>query len=473
LGKPKLKVFSNDELRCIHDSSLEILERIGVNITSNVGIKILERAGAEVQGKLVKIPSYLVKESIKKAPKHIKLYGREKERICIGKDNDTIYFKVSGIATNYLDLNNGRRRQPLSKDLASVVRLIDYLKNIHFLQPPLAPIDHPPKIKTERYAFLVTLENTTKHISAEAYNSNDVQTILKVGAKIAGNEEEFKKNPVFSIIICTVSPLIHEAGATSTLIEAAKHKIPIIVSSGPLSGATSPATLAGTMVQVNAELLSALTIAEMTANGAPFVYVVSARSMDMRTGNIANGGPEYGLLRICGAQLGKYYDLPTGVSGLLTDSKIPDIQAGYEAMMSGIMGALSGADFIMGCSLKANNAISCEFLIICNEIAGYISRIINGVEVDQETLALPSIKEAISGRSFIAMKHTLKFVPKEHYVPLISDRSDWKAWEKEGCRTLHEAAKELAKKIISTHKPKSLEKNEEIKRIIEEGENLK
>jgi trimethylamine--corrinoid protein Co-methyltransferase len=271
-----------------------------------------------------------------------------------------------------------------------------------------------------------------------------------------------------------VSPLQHSEKLTEGLIMYAKYKQPVIIAPECQAGATAPVTLAGLLTQQNAEILSGIVIAELANPGAPVLYGTVSTVMDMKTGNIALGAVEAGLINVATAQLAHYYDLPSRGFGGTTDSKIPDIQAGFEKAITLIMAAMAGINFIYnaGGSLESTLTASCEQAVIDNEICGMVRRVLRGIEINDEILAIDLIDEVGAGGQYLTKRHTVEHLRREHYIPTILNRQRWEIWAKTGSKEIRETAREEAKKILKEHQPESLdhEIEEELKKIIREVE---
>jgi len=453
-----LEVLSKDELYMLHLASLEILEEVGVKIPSEEALKLYADAGAEVDYKrrVVKIPQHLVEECIKKSPHKVKLYGRDGSKLSVGEDK--VYFGTVGFATRIVDIKTGRYRSLNQDDLANATRVADALENIDFQMVMGAPGDVPSQV-VDLYQWLIAFENTRKHIICQVLSREKARVAIKMGSLIAGGEDELRKSPIMTFLFCLNSPLFYGAFEVESLLEAAKFRLPVFVLSGPMAGANSPVTLAGTVALNNAEVLGSLVLTKLVDPRSPFIYASWSRSIDMRIGSVVFGGPEFALLRVCAAQLGRFYNLPSGGGGLLCDSKVSDAQAGYEKMLTALMPTLGGLNLVCGMGLVASeSAVSYEQLVIDNEIAGMVKRVLDGIDFRDETLAIDIIKDVGAEGNFLAKKHTLQFAESEHWVPRISDRYVPDSWIRSGAPELHQKARERALRILSEYKPPSLPK---------------
>jgi len=459
LALSKLEVLSRDELYDIHIATMEILENVGVKILEQNALKMLKNAGAIVNEKEMKaqIPEYLVREALKKAPSRVSLYGRGKKyKLDLG--GNKVYFSMEGTSVFVLDLETGERRRSTYMDLENFFRLADALENIHHASITVVPQDIPESI-VHIYEIYAGFKNTVKSIDGYNYGYKISMDTIKMASIVAGGEEELIKKPILLGFHNPVSPLQHSKELTEGLMVYAKYKQPVIIAPEAQAGATAPVTLAGLLVQQNAEVLSGIVIAELTSPGAPVLYGTVSTIMDMKTGNIVYGAIEAALINIATAQLARFYNLPSRGTGGGTESKIPDIQAGIEKAVTLMMAAMAGINFIYVAAgaLESTLTASYEQAVIDDELCGMILRALRGIEVNYETLAVDIIREVGPGGHFLAKKHTLKYLRKELYIPKILNRQKREIWEKHGSKDLRQIAREKAREIIMKHQPEPLE----------------
>jgi len=467
------EVLSKDELYRLHLASLEILDEVGVKIPSEEALKLCADAGADVDFKrqIVKMPQYLVEECIKKSPHKVMLHGRDTgPKLSLGEDK--VYFGTVGFAPRIRDIETGQYRSLNQEDLANATRVADALENIDFQLVMGQPGDVPSEV-VDIYQWLTAFENTRKHVLCQVLSKESAQVAIKMGSLIAGGEDELRRSPIMTFVICLNSPLFYGEFEVECLLEAAKFRLPALAESGPMAGANSPVSLAGTVVLNNAEVLGGLVLTKLVDPRSPFIYGSWSRSIDMRLGSVVLGGPEFALLRVCTAQLAKFYDLPSGGGGLLCDSKVFDAQAGYEKMLTALMPALSGLNLVSGMGLVASETVvSYEQLVIDDEIAGMVKRVLNGIDFRDETLAIDVIKDVGLEGNFLSRKHTLQFAKSEHWVPKISDRRIPDIWIRGGAPEVYHKAREKALKVLSEYRPPPLPKEilMELRNMVKEME---
>ncbi len=464
----RIEFLDENQIEAIHLASLDILENAGATFLSERAQRILAEAGAIVeQNGNVRIPASLVKETLQKCPSEFRLYARNPEHnLQIGGKNQ--YMTCGGEYPYILDLESGARRPALSSDLAPIIKVTDALDNISVGGSyMIAPSDVPEDYRhIERGILHYKFTSKTTHWDTEGYigNSGELGAThnLELAAVVAGGMQELSKKPIGTASICPSSPLIYDVGLTDDAIEFAKHGIPILIEPMDNTGATSPNTLAGSLVQTNASVLAGITLVQLVNPGNPVVYGSIPVNLDVRTGIPAAGCPETALRCAGATEMAKHYGLPSAMSGGVSDSKMPDVQAGFESALTMLAPVLVGANWIrvVAGALEYHFTASFEMLIIHDEMFGMAKRIARGMEVNEDTLASSLIKKIAPLRGhYMAEKHTLEHLKSERYIPKLSDKRTRGDWEKAGAKDLAQVARERAIEIIAMHHPDPLPKD--------------
>jgi len=457
-----LQVLTREHLDMIHESALNVLKNVGVKVSTDEAIKKFLDAGAIVdqKQKTVKIPEDLVKEFIKKSPSSFTLTGRDEKyevNIARGKINT----RPSTGLVSILDLKSGEWRKASCEDVIIVARIIDYLESISINATHLFPSDVPLEIN-DVYSFKIVLENTVKPIVVSPLTLDTLKYMWRIAAAVR-NEEDLKKKPLFSVLNCPASPLILRDDIS---IFCAERGIPTIINSAPVVGVSSPVTLAGTMVLQSAEALATLTLIQLTNPGSPVVWGCKSTPLDMRYGTPLAGAVEIGLLSAGAVQVAHYYNLPAEGFGPRTDSKALDEQAGIERTFLSVLPALAGAEIISGAGcVEAVATFSIEQLIIDGELYEMIFRVLRGISVDEEKLAVKVIERVGIGGNFLKDISTVKHYRSEFLICDLFDKRDRATWVNLGSKRIEQIASERAKKILAEHTPPPLEEGK--KKIIE------
>lgn len=451
------KPLKDGDVERIHRASLEVLERIGVAVPPSECRDIFREAGARIdeEQNRVFIPRSMVEDALAVARNEVVLHGRNPEHTIIlgGKK---VYMGTGGAAVKVLDMDTGRARESTLADVARIGRLADALDNIHFYLRPCVARDIPSE-DLDLNTYYAAVTNTTKHVTGNCFTVKSLRDVIEMCSMIAGSVEALREKPFVSFVTCwTVSPLRYAPETVEVLTEAVRQEMPVFLSSAPQSGATSPAALAGSLVQINAEELSGLVYCQLLRPGSAVVLGYVPSVSDLRTGNFVGGAPEFGMMHAAAAQLGQFYNLPVYNSSGLTDSKVPDVQAGYEKGITGAAAALAGANYIHHSAgfLESMLTIAYEQYVIDDDINGSIMRMVRGIEVTDETLSLDVIEQVTKGEGhYLGTQQSLAMMNTEYYYPHTGDRQRRDDWENEGGLDMRERARRKARQILKTHNP--------------------
>ena len=467
LAKPKVvqpglmggqyKPLEDEDVRRISEASFELLERVGIEVQPSECRDIFRKAGARIDAdrNRVYIPRSLVEDALTTAQNEVFLAGRDpKHDMILG--GTRVYMGTGGAAVKILDLKTKRARETTLADVAQIGKLVDALDNIHFYLRSCVARDIPSE-NLDLNTYYAAMANTTKHVTGNCFTIESLRDVIEMGAMVAGGKGELRERPFLSFVTSwTVSPLRYAPETVEILTEVVRQEMPVFLSSAPQSGATSPAALAGSLVQINAEELSGLTYCQLVKPGTPVVLGYVPSISDLRTGNFVGGAPEFALMHAAVAQLGQYYNLPVYNSSGLADSKIPDIQAGYEKGITSVAAALAGANYIHHSAglLESMLTVAYEQFVIDDDINGAIMRMVRGIEVTDETLSLDVIEQVCQGEGhFLGTQQSLEMMQSEYYYPHTGDRQSRDNWEKDGGLDMWERARVKARHILKTHQP--------------------
>jgi trimethylamine--corrinoid protein Co-methyltransferase len=356
-----------------------------------------------------------------------------------------------------LDRENMKMRRPTSKDFSDFVRLTDNLEYIHAQSTAMTVSDAPDQI-VDRYRFYLILKNSAKPVIVGAFTIEGLYDMKHMLEIVVGGEETLRKRPCLLMDVCPSPPLKWSELTSQNLIDSAKFGIPIEIIPAPQLGSTAPATLAGLLVQHNAEFLSGLVMSQIVNAGIPVMYSGSPSLMDMRYGTGCVGNVEVSMLSASYAQIARTYGIPSGAYLGISETKTIDAQTGLESALGLLIGTLAGINCITGPGMLGfENCQSFEKLIIDNEICGMAMRLIKEVNVTDETLATDLIKKVGPGGHFLSEKHTLKWFQTEEYIssPVI-DKISKPKWESVGAKDILKRASGQVDKILAEHHPKPL-----------------
>jgi trimethylamine--corrinoid protein Co-methyltransferase len=456
------RVFTEEQCQELHSAALEILESVGVEMHSERALVVAKKAGAYVEGKRVKFPAALVEKCIRSAPSRVVLCDRDGNRKMMLEGN-RFYFGPGPTATHTIDPFTGERKVPGYDDTCRASRVMDALPNIDYQMDFGTIGDVEPKI-LDVYTFEAMLKNSTKPIVHWAYNTKNLQAMIDMAAEVAGGIQNLQSNPFFAIYTEPVSPLVHEFDALDNAMLMAENNLPAIYTPAPQAGVTAPATLAGTIVVSLCESLSGLVIHQTVKEGAPFIMGGVITIMDMATTQITYGSPEFMLMAAGLSEMAHYYKIPMFSTAGCSDAKTCDGQHAVEISQNILMAALSGGNLIHDVGyIESGMCTSLQSLVIADEVIGQVKRLIRGIEVNENTLALDIISEVGPGGTFIAEEHTFNNFKKEWFFPTLFNRRRFMDWEAAGKPTLADNAQKKLLEIIENHQPKKLDEKIEAK----------
>ena len=444
--------LTEDDVQKIHGTVLKVLEDVGVEVRLTEARNLFRNAGAAVDEDkcIVKIPPALAEDLIAQAPAVITLCGREEngDLDChIGGKN--VYMGTGGTALNVQDPGSNDSRKATLTDIKNMARLVDALDNIHFYMLNVYPNELPGET-VDVNRFGTALNYTRKHIMGGVYTVEGVRNVIKMAEHIAGSPEKLRERPFISMVTCVVSPLRLDKHYSQLTIEAARNSIPVVVPAEPLCGATSPVTRAGNLVVLTADTLAGVMLAQLVKSGTPTIFGSVASVADLRTLKYLSGAVEMGLLNAGAAQMAQFYQLPYYATAGMSDSKVNDAQAGYESAITNLLVALAGGNFIHDAAgfLEFCMTASYDKLVIDNEILGMVMRAVEGITVNDDTIAYDLIKKAGPGGHYVSSRHTRHHMRTEQYLSELSDKDDRPQWEAAGAKDTKARATEKARMIL-------------------------
>jgi len=451
------KPLSEEQIRGIHEASLTVLEGTGISVDNEEALALFRKGGARLDGNRVRIPSTMVEKAVDQAPSRVLLAGRDSAHDLLLEDK-RVYAGTGGSPTKVLDPGAQTVRPGTLSDLSDLVRLADALEHVDFVVIPLYPTDVPTEnVPINR--FYTSLTNTTKHVMGGMDSVRGAEQVLKMGVRIAGSLEALQERPFISCIACwMISPLHLDNGVTDILIYWCQHGLPVVLSSAPTAGSSAPVTLAGTLVQLNAEQLSGIVLTQLIQPGTPILAGYIPGVADLRTGGYLGGAVEFGMMQAAAAQMAQFYGVPIYCSGGMTDSKLPDQQAGYEKMVTLLLAAMGGCNYIHHAvgMITNMNCVSLEQAAIDDELVGMVKRVLRGINVTDEMLAVEAIERVGPGGHFLTDDHTIKFMRSEFFLPKVGDRRDRELWEEEGRLDTRARAAARVEQLLREHQPPGL-----------------
>lgn len=449
----RLELLSPEEIERIHETSLRILEGVGLKVPSKEVLDLLngyEGISVDEYRQVVTFSEEMVMESLTGVPRSFSIYGRDKTRKVTYGDDGFVCQSTHG-QVHWVEPRTKRRREGRLEDFEKCAIVGDALPNMDIMGAMIQPAEIPVEMRDIRICAEL-LKRIKKPVRTWIHNRTSARYILELLRVVAGGEAELRAHPMGAFGLQPISPLQLPRDGLEAAMEFARAGLPVTFGPMTQAMATGPVTLAGTVAQANAEILGALVIFQIIAPGTPTIYVGAPHIMDPRTMSLVFGSPEQGMMAVAVTQLGKRYGLPVGVNVGLTDAKVPDAQAGLEKGITLLLGALAGADTfghmgIAGCDQGA----SLPQLIIDDEIIGFVKRVLEGISVDEETCAYEVVERVGIGGNFLIDEHTLRHWREELWIAGLSDRDLWEPWLTGGGKTMLDRAVERQEQILDEH----------------------
>lgn len=452
---PSYRLLTEDQIREIHLATLDVLQTTGVRVMHEEGVELLRRAGCRVgEDGVVYMPGWLVEECISTAPSRVAIYDRNGEE-AMRLEGRNIHFGIGTDLINTYDLHTGEMRSSVLQDVVNAAIIADACDQIDFIASYALANDVAVN-SMYLECFKAQVENSTKPVFFTAAGVEDLSAIIQMAATIAGGEDGLRQKPFLIHYSEPTPPLTHSYGAVGKLFLCADKGVPIMYAPALLMGGSAPVTLAGAIIQANAEALSGIVLHQLRAKGAPVISGFAATVLDLRTMVATYGSPDFRLTNSACADLYHYYGIPMW-STVGTDAAVFDQQAGLEHGILHLMAALDGANLIhdvgyMGQGLVGNPAA----LVMSNELIGYVKRVLKGFELAPETMALEAIRQVGPGGNYLSHESTLTMFRKEIWRPSHLNREDPEVWLANGGKTYGQILTERALEILATHKPAAL-----------------
>ncbi len=445
----------------VHRAALTLLEEIGLAGAIPSCIEALTAAGCTLssRGRLL-FPRALVEDTIARAARHFPLFAQE-PRYDMEPWGKKVYFGTAGAAVHMVDPKTSTYRESQIIDLYNIGRIVDVLDHVHFFQRSVVPRDIPDPFEMDFNTCYASVASTTKHVGTSWVHPDHLKASLEMLHLIADGEDKWRERPFVSQSNCFVVPPMKFAEDACRCLEmAVRGGMPVLLLSAGQAGATAPAALAGALAQEVAEVLAGLVYVNAIKPKHPAIFGTWCFVSDLRTGAMSGGSPEQALLSAAAAQIAHYYDLTGGTASGMTDAKVADAQSGAEKAYNHALVGNAGANLIyesagMHASLLG---FSLESLVIDNDIIGATQRTIKGIEVNDETLSLETIRKVcLEGPGhYLGSEQTLKLMETEYVYPLIGDRRSPNEWAEQGHTHVLQRAAAKVHSILASHFPNHL-----------------
>ena len=461
----ELHSLSDDQIRQLHEASLEILERTGARFHATEAIELFRKAGAALDGdNLVRIPPHLVERALRSVPKSVTIFDRLGRR-AMSLGGYRSYYGPGSDAMHVYDLATGQRRRAALADVVAGARLVDTLPNLSFQMSQYLPADVPDE-RYERAQMATMLQESSKPILFVGLEEASTIYAVEMASEVAGGLDRLVRYPFVINYVNFTSPLNHNGESVRRLLYAAERNLPSVYTPGRARGSEVPMTEAGGMAMVNAGQLAGLVLSQLKREGSPFIWSSpNGGTVDMNSMISLYAAPDGGP---SAWDLAHFYEIPIfGFAGC-SDAKLFDAQAAAEVTLTLFVNAINGANLIHDIGLLDSAMTgSLELVAFCDEIIGWLRQYLRRLEVSEETLALDLIHETGAGGQFLATEHTLRHV-HETWRPALFDRRSYDRWSAQGGLTALERANRKVKEIVGNHRaePLSAEVKESLAAIV-------
>ena len=466
--KLSLNILTPAEVSKIHAATLNVIENVGVRFPSKRALEIWAAHGASVdfEKMIVKAKPELIETALQQAPPAYALGARDPGQNCL-MDGNHVFLATDGCGVEVLDLQTGQKRTSELRDVAEIARVADATEEIAFHWVALSAQDKPAETRG-LHEVKAVWENSSKHVQTESiYNEREARAAMEMAIAVAGSKEELRRRPVLSLMQCTAPPLGHDGGSLDAALVAAEYGVPTGFMTMAANLTTGPATLAGNLVVGNAEVISGAALIQLAFPGAPVFYAAAQTASDLRSGAYTGGGPEDFLYGAATNVLADYYHLPLSMGSFATGAKEPNWQAGFENSLSTLMACIVMSDMLLGVGFLHGSRIwsYAEMMLDC-EIFSVVHKMMQGIVVDDESLALETIANVGPGGNFLTQKHTRKHM-RDIFLPQFMDRRPYSEWETKQDNA-RDWALEKARKTLASHQPDALDAqvSAELSRII-------
>ena len=445
------------EVAEVHETALELLCELGMSQPTPTMVERVTASGGRLtRERRLLFPRELVERCITQARRDIVLHGRRDE-LALDISGSKVYMGSGGASPSIVDIDSGRYRAATTRDLYDAARLVDCLTHVHLFSRSMVTRDAQDALTLDVNTTYACLAGTAKPVCVSISDPANVSAVADICYRVAGDEATFRARPFVTVMVCHVVPPMRFAEEACETIEAAvRAGFPIQLISAGQAGATSPATIAGSLVQAVAETLAGMVHAWLVDANAQMIFAPKPLVADLRTGAMAGGGGEQAVLMAAAAQMGRHYDLPTSSIAGITDAKIPDAQHGYEKNLAVSLAAHAGSNIItQSCGMQASLlGVSLEGYVIDNDMLGGILRSVRGVEVNRENLAADVIRQVCAGEGhYLGHAQTLARMKTDYVYPEVADRRTPTEWQDDGASDMRSRAIEYARRLLATHFP--------------------
>ena len=453
---PLYELINAEGVELLHEQSMTILEEIGIDFRDEPALKLWREAGADVREQRVRIPRELLLEKLALTPSRYTQHARNPERNVVVGGRNTVFAPVYG--SPFVRGFENERRYGTLEDLRNFIKLTYMTPVLHHSGGVICePVDVPvPKRHLE--IVYSHMKFSDKPFMGMVTTPERAADTVKLAGILFGEKFMDSHTVLTSVVNCN-SPMVWDATMLGSLACYARANQAVLVTPFIMAGAMAPASTAGAIAQLNAEVLAGIAYAQLVRPGAPMVYGNFVTTVSMQSGAPMMGTPEPAMMIYVTAQLARKYKLPLRTGGMLNGSKIADAQAAYESLATMLPTLYSGANFVLHSAgwLEAGLAAGYgKFMMDADQIA-MLQRFSSNLDLSEEARAMEAIREVGPGGHYLGCAHTQRNFKTAFYTSQLADNNSYEQWEAEGARDLNTRATERAKQVLARYEAPPLD----------------
>lgn len=446
----------------VNEAVMDVLENLGLSQAIPSCIELVTKAGGRYtsEGRLT-FPRSLVEDTIAQARRNFTLCARDSKHD-LDLSGNKVYFGTAGAAVHVVDVDTREYRESTLADLYDIARIVDRMEHIHFFQRSVVCRDLEDPLEMDFNTCYAAISGTSKHVGSSWVLPEHLDKSIEMLHIVAGGEDNWRARPFVSCSSCfVVPPLRFAEDACEVLERTVRAGMPILLLAAGQAGATSPASLAGSVVQEVAETLAGLVYVNLIEKRHPAIIGIWPFVSDLRTGAMSGGSGEQAVLMAACGQMGRYYDLPTGIAAGMADSKIPDAQSGFEKGYTTSLAGHSGANMVYeSAGMQASLlGVSMESFVIDNDMLGAVNRSVRGIEIDDESMSVEVMRDVcVDGpKHYLGHDQTMTLMQKDYVYPDVGDRTSPKEWAEQGSTDVIQKSRIIVDEILSNHFPRHID----------------
>lgn len=445
-GAQGVTFFTREQMEKIHSCTLDLMQDVGLEVQHKETVEKLREAGCIVKKKRVYFPPTVVEWAIRQAPSRILLYDRE-GNFAMDVSGRNAYYGVGSAEPQIIDSFTGEVRLCNEEDNKNCVKVADAMPYIDYMMSQCQVYDHPKTSYEHEYAAMIRYSSKPQVVITADLQST--KNVVEMASVVRGSMEELVRKPLFILYCEPTSPLVCTKESIEKVVYMAENNMPVLYAPIPMNGATGPISMAGSIIQANAECLAGLIIAQVTRPGAPFLYGAIITNMDLKSLQPTYASPETMMESLAMSEIGRdLYNLPTWGTAGCTSSKLPDEQAVLEGTQYITLAGLSGANVIHDVGYTTFGlAHSNELVVMMNDVIGRVRRIFDGIDTSEKYLLMEDMKEVGPKGHFLGQDSTL-VQNREHWESELEDRNERDRWNALGAKSMGQRAKERVHDII-------------------------